>query len=86
MTDHIIPHRLTALSLRHKLTTEAVKRLIIQIMELIIQTIISKLPPPSAPSEKNLNVLDVIMEKAIMDLGFSDFNKSLRLFDPATKG
>ena len=45
---------------------------------------ISKLPPLSAPSERNLNALDVIMEKAIMDLGFSDFNKSLRLFDPAT--
>ena len=53
-------------------------------MELIIQ-MISKLPPLSAPSERNLNAFDVIMEKAIMDLGFSDFNKSLRLFDPATR-
>ena len=71
--DHIIPHRHIALSLKHKWTIEAVKRLIVVIMELMIQ-MISKLPPPKAPLEKDFNVLEA-MEKAIMDLGFKDFNK-----------
>ena len=53
---------------------EAVKRLIILITELMLQ-MTCKLPPPSAPWEKNFNVLEA-MEKAIMDLGFNDFNES----------
>ena len=44
-----------------------------------------KLPPQKAPSEKNFNVSEA-MERAIMGLGFNDFNKliSLKLFDPGT--
>ena len=60
------------------------KRLTVQITELMIQ-MTRKLPPQKAPSEKNFNVSEA-MERAIMGLGFNDFNKliSLKLFDPGT--